>query len=140
MVSRGFAVPLCGVQLVDEPVVADRQVRLGQFDGGDQLGRPKQRHGQDGDTAGLEHPEPGRDQPGVVRGAKQNAVSGQQAELAGEQVRHLVGPVVQLAVAPFGRRGDQAAAVRAETLDRVVDQPMRTVEPVWILELRPVET
>ena len=64
-----------GLHVVEEAVVADRQVGLRQLDGRDQLARAQQRHRQHDDTAG-QYAEPGGDEPRVVGSPEQHRLPG----------------------------------------------------------------
>ncbi len=126
-------------QLVQEAVVAEGEdglrdgVQLGE------LGSAQQRHGGDDHPAGLQHAEPTGREPGGVGAAQQDPVAGGEAEVLGEQAGDPVGVVAQSAVRPLFGGGEQAAAVRPEPGDGVVEQGGGAVQSVGVGQLRYVE-
>ena len=128
-----------GVQVLDEPVVADRHPHARDLDHGLELALPEQRHRGHGDAAGLDHAEPARDEPWVVRAAEQDPVAGHEPHLVDERLRDLVGPGPQVGIGPLlGIRQD--AAPRAGPIhDVAVQQLGCAVEHRRVLQLREVE-
>ena len=111
-----------GGQVGGEALVADGQARLGQpHDGGDLPGT-QQGHGGDRHPAGLDHGQPGRGEPGIVRAAEQDPVTRLQAEVLGQHLGQLVRPPYRLAVRPGpggerrqGRSSPSRAAVTSSS-------------------------
>ena len=124
-------------QIIEEPVVAQGGGRPGQFQQGPDLAGAQGRHDGDDDGAGLEHAEPGRDEPRVVRRAQQHAVPGDEAEVLDEDLGHLVGAALQFPVGPGPAvGGEQGGAVGTEAADGVVDQRGGGVELLRVLQFR----
>ena len=78
-----------GLEVFGEAVVADRHLDLGNLDHRFQLALAEQRHRRHRHAAGLDHREPARDEPWIVRPAKEHAVAGNQPHVLDQDVRHL---------------------------------------------------
>ena len=130
-----------GRQVGREAVIAQGQARLGQPGDGGDLPRAQQGHGGDRDPAGLDHGEPGRGEPGVVRTAEQDPVARPQAEVLGQHLGQLAGPPYGLAVGPgLGgaalARGKQAGTAGAVPGGGGVEELGGAVEPFGIVQPR----
>ena len=126
-------------QVGGEPCVAERDRAAGQVRQLLQLPAAQQRHGGDGDAAGLEHREPAGHQLRVVRRPQQHPPAGYQPDVLDEHVRDLVGPREQLAVGPGSGVGAQAGAVGPVLPDDVVEECSGAVQPLGIAQLGEVE-
>ena len=127
------------LQVLGEAVVAQCQVHPGDLGDGGKLPGAQQRHGGDRHRARLEHPEPARHQPRVVRPAQQHPVARHHAEILDQDVRHPVGGLQQLAVAPPRGGGAQALPLRAVALDGAVQQLGGAVEPLRVADVGDVK-
>ncbi len=125
---------------LEEAVVDEGRVEVGDLVDGLQLTRAQQRHGGDQDGAGLQHAEPRRGQPLVVGPAQEHPVARHDAEVLDEDVSDPVRGRDQLGVRPRRlARLVQARPVRTVAGSGVVQQGGRTVEAVGVLQLGQVE-
>jgi hypothetical protein len=125
---------------LEEPVVDERRVQVGDLVDGLQLPRPQQRHRGDHDGPGLQHSEPGGREPLAVRAAQEHAVPGHDPEILDEDACDPVRRRHQLAVRPGREPGlVEARPVRPVARRDVVEQGGGAVETLGVLELGQVE-
>lgn len=123
-------------QVVDGPYVAQRVPDQCYVTHHRQLVRPLLGQHGDGDPARLQHGQPAGREPGRGRAAQQDAVAGEDAEVAGEDVREAVDVGAELAVRP-GRAGGGVEHRAARV--GVVQEFGGAVQPIGVTELRQVE-
>ena len=128
-----------GHQLVGDAAVAQGERNLGLVDDLGELAGAQQRHGVDGDRAGLRDRQPRRHHGRVVARPQEHAVAGLHAEILHQRVRQPVRPVGQLLVGAAAAVADQRGVVAEALLDHAVGQLHGGVEVLGILELGPVE-
>ena len=109
------------LELAHQAVVGEREADLGLVeDIGDFLGA-QQRHGGDGDAAGLDDGEVGGDHHGGVGRAEEDAGAGDEAMAGGEDVGDAVHSIVKVAVGPvdgaFRGAGPDAGPFSVSFLD-----------------------
>ena len=126
-------------QFLGEPVVTDGHGGLGQLGQRAKLQAAQHGHGGHHHPPGLDHAKPGRDEPRVVGAPEQHALSGDQPEVLGQHVGHLVGPGQQFAIGPAVLGGEQARPVRPVCRDDLVEQRGGAVELLGILQFGQVE-
>ncbi len=128
-----------GDQLAGQPVVADGEIGPGEIGERGDLTTAQQVHGGHGHAPGLQHGEPGGDEPWVVRPAQQDPVAWDETEILGEHLGGLVRVTKQVAVGPGLRGGAQAGAIRAIVGNGGVQQGFGAVESLRIAQFRKIE-
>ena len=128
-----------GHQLVGDAAVGERQRDLGLVDDLAEFAGAQHRHGVDDDGAGLGGGEPGRDQRRIVAGADQHAVARLDAVVLDQRMGQPVRPVGEFLIGAAASVADQRGVVAKAFLDHAVGQFDADIEPLRILEFRPVE-
>ena len=127
------------LQIVDEPVVAERERDPRLADRIGQLARPQHRHGRDHDAARLEHREIGGDHHRRVGGAQQHAVAGLEAEIARSAHWRCGSPARRARHSSSSQAGgDDRGALAAALRDMAVEQFGDGVQPLGIGRARPL--
>jgi hypothetical protein len=86
------------LQFVQQPGVAERELRLRLVDDVRELARAQQRHGGHRDAARLDHRQPGERQADRVAATQQNAVAGLQAEVFHQHAADAIDAVAHVVV------------------------------------------
>ncbi len=124
------------LELARQRRVAQREFHLRLGDDEGEFARAQERHGGDGDAAGLQHAKPAHRQHRRIGGAQQHAVAGSQPQFAHQHLGDAVGAREHLVVAPRAIGRQQAATRPAPRRDGAVQQLDRGIDTFGIGELR----
>ncbi len=125
---------LCPMQLIQQPVITQRQIDPRLVDHESKFAGAQQRHGRNRDAAGLDHRQHRRHHERRVGRSQQHAVARHHSHPPGQHMGDAVHPLRNLRVAPGLARRAHAGTVAQSTRQPAIQQLGDAIQMLGIVE------